>query len=263
MSIWIKELYKNTELALKIKEVIHHSQSQYQTIDIVDTYDWGRVLFLDNCMMLTEKDEFFYHETIAHYPMNLVTKATKVLVLGGGDGGTLRELNKYSQIESIDLVEIDQDVIDRSQQFLPFTASGYQDPRVTVYAQDANLFLQNTSNIYDVIICDGSDPTGFAEILICQEFYKLCQSRLNNDGIFITQSGSPLQQSDELVIVQNNLKQVFTETRTIWSLIPTYPGAYWSFSIASNQAIADIAMNEEIIHNLKFWNQHLIPALKM
>lgn len=262
--MWINELYNNTLLGMKVKEVLYKKQSKYQLIEIVDTYDWGRVLMLDGCMMTSDKDEHFYHESITHLVMSQCNNAKNVLVIGGGDGGTLREVAKYSQVQSIDLVEIDEDVINACKEYIPQTGIGYTDPRVNVYAQDAFEFLklENKQNYYDVIICDGSDPVGFAEVLIQDNFYSLCKQAMTEQGIFITQSGSPLAQPEEHELTKKNLAQSFKHTKTAWSLVPIYPGSYWSFTMASdNVELSDTYKNSETPANCKFWNEKLLPAL--
>lgn len=262
--MWINELYNNTLLGMKVKEVLYKKQSKYQLIEIVDTDDWGRVLMLDGCMMTSDKDEHFYHESITHLVMSQRDNIKNVLVIGGGDGGTLREVAKYSQAQNIDLVEIDEDVINSCKEFIPQTAIGYEDSRVSVYAQDAFEFLkqENKQNYYDVIICDGSDPVGFAEVLIQDNFYNLCKQAMTDQGLFITQSGSPIAQPEEHELTKKNLAESFKYSKSAWSLVPIYPGSYWSFTLASDkQEITSKYINSEKPANCKFWKEELLPAL--
>ncbi len=260
-STWTFEQYKGAIIGYKIKDILFKEESDYQLVEILESEDYGKIMLLDGCMMVNEKDEFFYHETIAHMPMSLVQNAEKVLVLGGGDGGTVRELAKYSQIKEIILVEIDGKVIEASKKHLPQTACGFDDPRVKICVQDANEFLKTTSaNSFDVIICDGSDPVGFAEILIQKNFYELIKKALKSNGVFITQSGSPLAQEEECKKTWKNLNLVFEHCNFAWSLVPCYPGAVWSFMLASKQDFGKY-LNTELPKNCKFWNKEIFQAL--
>ena len=241
---WFFEKHKNTKLGFKVKQVLSSKKSDYQEIKILETFDWGRVLILNGTIMLTERDEFFYHETITHLPLSFLSgkeREKRVLVLGGGDGGSARELLKYPEIKEIKLVEIDQEVIDLCQEFLPFTASSLKDPRVQVHIRDAELFLEDLlkkelleKDKFDLVISDSSDPEGFAEIFIQDSFYRKVNQVLKTDGIFIQQSSSALSQSREFFLTKENLEKVFPDqVCPAWSLVPTYPGAFWTFCLAS------------------------------
>lgn len=262
-SLWVSEKYKSTSLGYKVKKVLYQEKSSYQLVEIFETHDWGRILMLDGLMMLSEKDEFFYHETITHLPMALKPKTEKVLVIGGGDGGTVRELAKYKGIKTIHMVEIDGKVIEASKKFLPSLSSALDDPRVQIILQDAAEFIKTAQEgFYDLILADSSDPEGFAASLIESDFYKMIKRALKPDGLFAAQSGSLLSQRDEIKKTWDNLKTVFPHREIAWSIIPTYPGAWWSFVLASQQVIskperASLAN----IPNCKFWKPELLDAL--
>lgn len=260
--LWGTEIYNNTSLSMKVREVLYQCKSQYQMIEIFDTYDYGKVLMLDGCMMVSEADEFFYHETISHLPISLLKKAQNVLVLGGGDGGTVREVARYDQVKNIDLVEIDGDVINACKKYLPTVSVGFNNPKVNTYVQDANVFLETVKDkTYDLVICDGSDPVGFAEVLIQRNFYQLIQRVLGDNGIFITQTGSPLSQKEELQSTWTNLSSVFPHCKIAWSVVPIYPGAFWSFMIASNEELPTQAMNPEPLpEGLSFWCREYLAS---
>lgn len=260
---WVFEQYKNTAFGFEIKEVLYSKKSKYQLVEILETKDWGRVLMLDGLMMVTEKDEFFYHETITHLPMALKEgKVKKVLVIGAGDGGTVRELTKYSQIEKIDMVEIDEEVISASQKFLPSLSSKLSDERVNIIVQDASIFIQNApNNEYDLILADSSDPEGFAATLIETPFYNQIKSALTENGIFMAQSGSPLLQADELNKTWKNLNLVFPHCELAWSLTPSYPGSYWTYVLSSKTPINKAIKQKIQIPNCKFWKPELLEAL--
>ncbi|MDX1918209.1 MAG: polyamine aminopropyltransferase [Candidatus Caenarcaniphilales bacterium] len=237
-SLSISEIYKNTALTFRVKEVLYRERSPYQMIEIVDTYDWGKVLQLDGLMMTSAKDEIFYHETIAHLPVTLKPTIEKALVIGGGDGGTVRELLKYPQIKEIHLAEIDEEVVRACQAHLPELAGGLSDPRVKCFFQDAALFVQDSpAKTYDLIISDSSDPVDFAAVLIEGSFFESVKRILKPDGIFIAQTNSPLAQPEEVKAAWDNLKRVFAYQQIAWSLIPIYPGAFWTFTLASQSEI--------------------------
>ena len=164
---------------------IYSGQSEYQRIDIFDTPAFGRVLVLDGYLMLTEKDEFIYHEMIVHTPMAVHPNVKDVLVIGAGDGGVVRELAKYPEIERIDLAEIDGDVIEASKKYLPFTACKLDDARLHVYIEDGLKFVRRKKAEYDLIIVDSTDPFGPGEGLFSREFYGNCFKALKEDGIMV------------------------------------------------------------------------------
>ncbi|MBQ1940625.1 MAG: polyamine aminopropyltransferase, partial [Selenomonadaceae bacterium] len=172
MELWFTEQHTpEVRFSIKIDHQLFSEHSEFQRIDIFDSKEFGRVLTLDGYLMLTEKDEFIYHEMITHVPMSVHPNARKVLVIGGGDGGTVRELLKYPQIEEIDLVEIDEQVVEASKLYLPKIACGLDDPKVKCYYEDGLKFIRHVEDEYDVIIVDSTDPFGPGEGLFTKEFY--------------------------------------------------------------------------------------------
>jgi spermidine synthase len=253
-SLTVSETYKGTTINFSVKKCLFSEMSDYQLVEILETHDWGRIMLLDGLMMVTELDEFFYHETITHLPMSLFSKCERVLVVGGGDGGTVRELVKYPNIKEILMVEIDELVVNASKQFLPSLSSGLDDPRVKLHFEDASLFIKNAPvNHYDLIISDSSDPVGFAASLIQTDFFEMIKKALTPEGIFIAQSGSALLQREEVKQTWNNLNQVFCNTELAWALTPTYPGSWWTYVLASKNSFA--IKNDLTPTNLKtrFW----------
>ena len=182
---------KDVRFSMKTIEQIASKRSAVQQIDILDTPAYGRVLVLDGGLMITEKDEFIYHEMLAHVPMAVHPRVRNVLVIGGGDGGTVRELTKYRSIESIDLVEVDKDVVLLSKKFLPFVSSKLKDKRVSVWFEEGLRYVRGKKDEYDLVIVDSSDPYGPAEGLFTREFYGTCFKALREDGILINQHESP------------------------------------------------------------------------
>ena len=178
MDLWFSEYHtKNVKLSIKVDRQLHSETSDFQRIDVFESEEFGRFLTLDGYMMLTEKDEFIYHEMIVHVPMAVNPEIKKVLVIGAGDGGVLRELSRYERLEVIDLVEIDERVVEVCKEFLPATACGFNDKRVNVFYQDGLKFVRRCENKYDLIIVDSTDPFGPGEGLFTKEFLKVSENR--------------------------------------------------------------------------------------
>lgn len=164
MDLWFSEQHtKNVKLSIRVDKQLCSRESEFQRIDVFDSPEFGRFLVLDGYMMLTEKDEFIYHEMITHVPMAVHPHVRDVLVIGGGDGGACRELIRYGEIEHIDLVDIDEEVTKVCRKYLPFTACGLDDPRVHVHFEDGLKFIRTKSDAYDLIIVDSTDPFGPGE----------------------------------------------------------------------------------------------------
>ena len=192
MELWFTEKHTdNVNLSVKIDKQLFHGQSDFQRVDIFDTYEFGKLLVIDGYIMLTERDEFIYHEMSTHVPMASNPNIERVLVIGGGDGGTVRELTRYESIKKIDMVEIDKMVVDACREFIPKTASKLDDKRVSLYYEDGIKFIRNKHNEYDLIIVDSTDPIGPGEGLFTLDFYKDCYNALSQDGILINQNESP------------------------------------------------------------------------
>ncbi|MFP4457820.1 MAG: polyamine aminopropyltransferase [Clostridia bacterium] len=238
LQLWYTEEHtKDVRFSIKVKEHLFSAQSDFQQIDIFDSEEFGRFLTIDGLMMLTEKDEFIYHETIAHTPMAVHPNTKKVLVIGAGDGGVIRELTRYEIIEKIDLVEIDELVIKASKQYLPQTAQKFNDPRVKIYIQDGLKFVRSKVDEYDLIIVDSTDPIGPGEGLFTREFYGNCFNALKEDGIMVNQHESPFYKHTTLAMqrAHKRIKESFPIAMVYQAHIPTYPSGYWLFGFASKK----------------------------
>jgi len=213
MELWYTEEHtKNVRFSIKVDKQLVSVKSDFQRIDIFESQEFGRFLTLDGFMMLTEKDEFIYHEMITHVPMAVNPKAKKILVIGAGDGGTVRELVKYEHIERIDMVEI-------------------------VYYEDGLKFVRSKANEYDIVIVDSTDPFGPGEDLFTREFYGNCFNALKEDGILVNQHESPYYEADAKATARANkqLKAVFPFATVYQLHIPTYPSGHWLFGFASKK----------------------------
>lgn len=229
--IWFTEDHENgLELSFKIKNTLVSKQTLYQKLNIYDTYKYGILLTLDDIVMTTEKDEFVYHELITHVPLFSHQDPEKVLIIGGGDGGTAREVVKHPEITTIDMVEIDQEVVEMSKRYMPFLAKELTNSKVHLFFQDGLEFVKNTPSRYDVIIIDSTDPIGPGEGLFNTEFYTNCLNRLNDGGILVAQAESPFNNPEWVSQIFAKLRNVFPVVRAYNGTIPTYPGNLWCFA---------------------------------
>jgi len=232
LELWFSEYQtKNVKISFRIKEVLYTKESKYQKIAVYETEDYGRLLTLDDKVMLTTRDEFVYHEMISHVPMLTHGSASKVLVIGGGDGGTVRELLKHP-VSEIHLVEIDEDVIETSKKYFPTVSCGLTDPRVKIFCEDGIEFVKNNKG-YDVVIVDSTDPIGPAVGLFSVEFYKNVFDALNDNGILVAQTETPILFPDLVRKIYKDMSSVFPYTNMYTAVIPTYPGAFWTFTMGS------------------------------
>ncbi len=232
MELWFSEYQtKNVKLSFRVKDVLYTKQSEYQYISVFETEDFGRILALDDVVMLTTKDEFVYHEMISHVPLLTHGNVSRALVIGGGDGGTVRELLKHP-IKEVNLVEIDQEVIEASKKYFPSVSSGLSDPRVKIFFEDGIEFIKKNKG-YDVIIIDSPDPIGPAVGLFSGEFYKNVFEALNENGIMVAQTETPILFGDLIKRLYKDMSSVFPYTNLYSAVIPTYPGAFWTFTMGS------------------------------
>lgn len=252
MELWYTEEHtENVRFSLRVKEHLFSGESEFQKLDILDTYEYGKLMTLDGLVMVTEKDEFVYHDMIVHIPMAVNPDIKNVLVIGGGDGGTVRELMKYPQIVHVDMVEIDKLVVDAARKYFPGVSCELDNPRVTVLYEDGIKFIQGKENVYDLILIDSTDPIGPGEGLFTTEFYHNCYKTLTEKGILINQNETPVYERFFEVGISSNkkLKKMFPIVQVYQANIPTYPGGYWLFNFASKKF--------HPIHDLKEkeWNQ--------
>jgi spermidine synthase len=212
-----------TKLGVKVKRKLFEKRTAFQFLEVYDTERLGRMLVLDGVIQVTEFDEFGYHEMFAHVPMNVHPDPRSVLVVGGGDGGVVRELIKYDTLEEIHLCEIDGDVIQASREFLPFTSSGLDDPRVKVFVEDGNEFLADRRSVYDLILVDSSDPIGPADVLFKRPFFERLKAALKEGGAAITQCETIYLFLPLVREVIQLVRDLFPRTQYMNILMPTYP----------------------------------------
>lgn len=229
MELWYTDEHTgDVRFSIKAEQLVVTKQSAVQRIDILDTPAYGRCLVLDGGLMITEKDEFIYHEMITHVPMAVHPNVKNVLVMGGGDGGTVRELVKYRTIESIDLVEVDREVVLLAKKHLPFTSSKLKDRRVSVWFEEGLRYVRGKKDAYDLIIVDSSDPYGPAEGLFTREFYGTCYKALRSDGILINQHESPFYSAHQRSVrdAHRHIALEFPLSTVYQCHIPSYPSGH-------------------------------------
>jgi spermidine synthase len=220
---------------LRIDELLFDSKTEHQRMIIFRNATFGRVMALDGIVQTTEKDEFIYHEMLAHVPILAHGAVKRVLIVGGGDGGMLREVCKHRNVETITQVEIDQAVVDMCRQYLPnHSAGAYEDERLNLVIANGLDFVQTTTERFDVIISDSTDPIGPGEALFSAEFYTACRRCLNPGGVLVTQNGVVFIQMEEVTATARHLDQIFTDWHFYSAAVPTYTGGIMAFGWASD-----------------------------
>ncbi|MGE5626537.1 MAG: polyamine aminopropyltransferase [Solirubrobacterales bacterium] len=236
MDMWIKEgQIEDAAMTYKIKETLVRKQTEFQDLAIVDSCSFGRMLLLDGIVQTTIKDEFVYHEMITHIPLFTHPNPVKVLIVGGGDGGAVREVLKHPSVKKVVLCEIDGCVVEECKKYLPEISCGLDNPRCEIFIGDGIKYVHEHKNEFDVIIVDSTDPFGAAEGLFGGSFYKELSECLTPDGIFVAQTETPFYLPDVVKKVFNDAKAVFPVTKLFMAAIPTYPGGYWSFTMGSKK----------------------------
>ena len=233
-NIWVDEVYQGiVRTSFKLKKRLFKGKSPFQTVEVVETAGHGKLLLIDGMTMVSERDEFVYHEMIAHPALFLHPKPRRVLVIGGGDGGTVREVLKHRSVERCVLVEIDGLVVSASRKYIPQTAGALSDARAQVLIADGVKFVAETEEKFDVVIVDSTEPFGPAAELFGPAFYKNVKRILTEDGVVASQAGSPFY---EISTIQN----LFKITTKIFPIVEvclfnnlTYPGGLWAFTFAT------------------------------
>jgi len=220
---------------VRVRERLLRTTTQFQQLEIIETEAFGRALVLDRALQTSEGDEFMYHEMLVHVPLMTHPDPRRVLIIGGGDGGTLRRVLEHRGTEPTQ-VEIDGGVIDACKQYLPSVSAGaLDDPRARVLVQDGIPFMRENAGTFDVVIVDSTDPIGPAVQLFEAPFYRDVARSLADGGLMVAQSSSPLFMRDELRQQAAHLREVFPIVRTYVGCVPTYPGTLWSYTIGSKR----------------------------
>jgi len=228
-----------------VEKILYKGKSQFQEIMVFESPDFGKVFVLDNIVQLTERDEFFYHEMLTHIAMHTHPNPRKVVVIGGGDGGTMREVLRHLSVEKAYLVEIDKKVVEVAKKYLPFVSSKLDDPRVEIHYTDGAEFIKSINNI-DIVIVDSTDAIGMARTLYSEEFFNNVYKCLSPDGLYVSHTESLGFHREMAIEVQNTLKKIFPIVDLYSFPIATYPGNWWSFAIASKRFDPRIPNKEQV-----------------
>ena len=264
--IWIEEkleIKNGRALKVRITKSLEKIKSEFQEIEVVESQSFGKILLIDEVIMLTEADEFCYHEMIAHVPLCVHPKAKKVLVIGGGDGGTVREILKHDSVNEVDVCEIDEKVIEISKRHFPYLANSFDDPKVKIYCEDGNKFVKSHKDEYDIIIVDSSDPIGPAEVLFRREFYEAIFQALKDDGIVVAQAESFFYHQKIIKSLFSFIRDIYPISEYYYTLVPTYPSGIIGFTFCSKKyhPINDFNEIEALkLNNLKYYDRGIHKA---
>jgi spermidine synthase len=238
MERWVEEtLHRGFRVRLKADRVLFDSETEHQRLIIFENVDFGRVMMLDGVIQVATKDEFVYHEMMAHVPLFAHGRAKKALIVGGGDGGVLREALKHPELKQVTLCEIDRGVIDLCREHFPEVSAGaYDDPRTRVVIADGTKFVAETDERFDVIMVDSTDPIGPGAVLFTREFYIDCARCLKPGGLLVTQNGLPFVQAGELAQSVSYFRGLFADASAYLANTPSYFGGPMSFGWATDNA---------------------------
>ena len=236
MSGWVEEtLHDDLHVKLKADRVLLDSESAHQRLVLFENATFGRVLALDGVLQTTEKDEFIYHEMLAHLPILAHGRVRKVLIIGGGDGGMLEEVMKHGTVEKVTMVDIDDTVIELAKRYLrSICGQAFEDPRTDLVIADGTAFVADCAERYDVVIVDSTGPIGPGEALFTANFYRNCKACLSPGGVLVTQNGVPFLQSGELADTLACLRPLFADVSCYLATVPTYVGGPMAFGWASD-----------------------------
>lgn len=248
MALWYDEVFQDSlRFGLKVERTLFTGQSDFQKVAVVETALLGKALLLDDLWMTAQGDEKSYHEMLVHPAMTTAPSIERVLIIGGGDGGSAREVLRYADVEHVDLVEIDEMVVEACKEYLPEIGSAWDDQRLNVVIGDGLQWAKRTDLApYDVIIVDGSDPVGPAEGLFDQAFYDGCANLLADDGVFVTQSESPLIFRDVHLDMIRVMQKAFDNVHPYYGSVMIYAGGPWSWTFASKSVSPKDIIDERV-----------------
>lgn len=265
MALWFDEIYNGKiRFGLRVKRSVFQGKSEFQSVDVVETEEFGRALALEDAWMTSERDEAHYHEMIVHPALTSAERIERVLVIGGGDGGTVREVLRYPEVKHVTMVELDKMVVDVCKEHLPSFKVPWNDPRLNVQFGDGIAYLKNYAGApYDVILIDGSDPVGPAEGLYASPFYESAKKCLSPKGVLVSQTESPIAMAEDFTRIVKTLRTSFKRAEPYFVPIPLYPSGMWSFTFASDQidpASFDDARATRIEAEARYYNRDIHRA---
>jgi len=247
MKTYCETLYDSYGQEFAVDKVYFENKTDHQHLIIFENAKFGRVMALDGIIQTTEADEFIYHEMLTHVPLMAHGNVKRVLIIGGGDGGMLREVCKHDSVEHITQVEIDAQVVNMCKEYLPnHSAGAYEDPRVNIVIDDGANFVRECKDRFDVIISDSTDPIGPGDVLFTSDFYANCKKRITEGGILVTQNGVAYMQLDEVTTTAKRLQPYFADQSFYCAAVPTYIGGVMTFAWASDNPALRTATAEII-----------------
>lgn len=249
---------KSSGIFLKVKNLLYRSKSQYQKIEVIENDHFGKVLLLDGLVQTTEKDEFYYHEMLVHPAFMTHPFPQHLLVIGGGDGGVLKEVLRYP-ISRAYLVEIDRQVIEVSQKYFPWLKSSLRDDRTELVFANGKEFIEKSTQKFDIVIIDSSDPVGPSADLHERNFYKILKKCLNPGGVVVAQAGSPFYMAESIYKKNDFLKDLFKVVCFYVSPVPSYPGGTWCFVFLSDE-VKPFEIKRNPPEGLQYFNLHIHRA---
>ncbi|NLN86351.1 MAG: polyamine aminopropyltransferase [Syntrophomonadaceae bacterium] len=259
MDLWFTE-YQTPALGFscKINSTLRVEQTPYQHLAVIDTQQFGRMLLLDGMVMTTDVDEYVYHEMIMNVALNSHPAPENILIIGGGDGGTLREAVRHPLVKKATLVEIDARVIEVSREYFPKLSGAFDHPKASVIVADGVEYVKEHIHEYDIIAVDSTEPVGPAIALFRPEFYRDCESSLKEDGMLVVQSESPFFNGDVIEMAYAGISQYFPVTKLYLASIPTYPSGLWSFTVGSKRYDPERPLSTD--HKLRYYNPEIHRA---
>lgn len=233
-NLWVEEVYQDYyAMKFKVERTLFSGVSEFQSVDVVETRGHGRMLLNDGLVMVSERDEFIYHDMITHVPMFVHPNPKSVLIIGGGDGGTAREVLKHEGVEKVTMVEIDEMVVNACREFIPQTSSMLDHPKMNLIIGDGVQFVRESKEVFDVILVDSTDPIGPAQPLFGPDFYNNVFERLSDNGIVVSQGESPFLNKETQASLLSILNNIFPKVSVYNFSNLTYPGGLWSFTFAT------------------------------
>ncbi len=262
MDLWFTEMQsEDVCLSLRVSGTPFHGQSPYQTIDVIENPQFGRVLIHDGLIMLAKNNQYIYSEMISHVPLFTHPHPEKVLIVGGGDGGTLREVLRHPEVKKVDVVEIDAMVVETAKRYFPEIAEPFGNPKVNLRFEDGARFVESVRNHYDVAIIDSTDPIGFAAALFQGSFFENLRGALREDGLCSAQCESPFFHESTIRETVSSLRKLFPTVKLYLAHIPVYPGGMWAFALASKtfDPESDFRQNtyDELHLSLQYYNDRV------
>lgn len=249
-NLWVEEVYQDYyAMKFKVEKTLFSGVSDFQSVDVVETRGHGRMLLNDGLVMVSERDEFIYHDMITHVPLFVHPNPKNVLVIGGGDGGTAREVLRHKGVEKVTMVEIDEMVVNACREYIPQTSSKLDDPKMNLIIGDGVQFVKESKEKFDVILVDSTDPIGPATPLFGPEFYNNVFERLTDNGIVVSQGESPFLNKETQISLLSILNNIFPKVCIYNFSNLTYPGGLWSFTFATKG-----------LHPLKDFDQSRVEA---